>query len=192
MHLRWNASSPTANTSSSSRMSASTCDRDREAEPHVHPRRVRAHGQVDEALELGEGDDLVEPLADVAALEPVDRAAEEDVLAAGEVGVEACAELEQRADRAADLDLPVVGAKMPAISRAASSCPSRFGRRTRPTRPARRRTRRPRSAQISSGAAHLRAQDRLLEREVPVRVYAEAARDVPRRRSGPVPSRRGY
>ena len=25
MHLRWNASSPTANTSSSSRMSASTC-----------------------------------------------------------------------------------------------------------------------------------------------------------------------
>ena len=33
--------------------------RDREAEPHVHPRRVRADREVDEPLELGEGDDLV-------------------------------------------------------------------------------------------------------------------------------------
>ena len=44
-HLRWNASSPTANTSSSSSTSACDVHRDREAEPHVHPRRVRAHGQ---------------------------------------------------------------------------------------------------------------------------------------------------
>ena len=35
---------------------------DREAEPHVHARGVRAHGQVDEALELREGDDLVHVL----------------------------------------------------------------------------------------------------------------------------------
>ena len=47
--------------------------RDREAEPHVHPGRVRAHGPVDRLLELGEGDDLVEALADLRALEPVDR-----------------------------------------------------------------------------------------------------------------------
>ena len=34
--------------------------RDREPEPHRHPRRVRADGPVDRVLELGEGDDLVE------------------------------------------------------------------------------------------------------------------------------------
>ena len=78
--------------------------RDREAEPHVHPRGVRAHRPVDRLLELGEGDDLVEALADLRALQPVDRAVQEDVLAAGEVGVEACTELEQRADPPADGD----------------------------------------------------------------------------------------
>jgi hypothetical protein len=50
-------------------------------------------------LELGEGDDLVEALADLGAREALDRAVQEDVLAAGEVRVEAGAELEQRADR---------------------------------------------------------------------------------------------
>ena len=44
---------------------------DREAEPHVHARRVRADRQVDEALELREGDDLVHQLADLRALEAV-------------------------------------------------------------------------------------------------------------------------
>ena len=39
---------------------------DREAEPHVHPRRVGAHRPVDRVLELGERDDLVEALADLA------------------------------------------------------------------------------------------------------------------------------
>ena len=37
--------------------------RDGEAEPHVHAGRVRPHRQVDEPLELGERDDLVESLA---------------------------------------------------------------------------------------------------------------------------------
>ena len=39
---------------------------DREAEPHRHPRRVRPHRPVDRVLELGERDDLVEALADLA------------------------------------------------------------------------------------------------------------------------------
>src|SRR5207244_4922545 len=38
------------------------------------------------------------------ALQPVDRAVEEDVLAAREVGMEARAELEQRPDSSTDLD----------------------------------------------------------------------------------------
>ena len=44
--------------------------RDREAEPHVHPRRVRPHRQVDELLEPGERDDLVQLLADGRAASP--------------------------------------------------------------------------------------------------------------------------
>ncbi len=78
--------------------------RDREAEPHVHPGRVRPDRQVDEALELGERDDLVHQLADARAREAVDRAVQVDVLAAGEVLVEPRAELEQRGDPAAGLD----------------------------------------------------------------------------------------
>ncbi len=79
---------------------------DREAEPHRHPRRVRPHGPVDRVLDLGEGDDLVEPFADLAPAEPLDRPVEEEVLAAGEVGVEARPELEERADAAGGLDRP--------------------------------------------------------------------------------------
>ena len=37
---------------------------DREAETHVHAGGVRPHLAVDELAELGEGDDLVEPLVD--------------------------------------------------------------------------------------------------------------------------------
>ena len=37
---------------------------DGEAEPHVHARRVRAHGDVDEPLELRERDDLLQVLVD--------------------------------------------------------------------------------------------------------------------------------
>ncbi len=72
--------------------------RDREAEPHGHPGRVRPHRTVDRVLELGEGDDLVEPLPDVGPAQPLDRAVQEDVLAPGEVEVEPRAELEERAD----------------------------------------------------------------------------------------------
>src|SRR5262249_43776140 len=55
---------------------------DREAEPHVHPRRVRPNRDVEEIVELGEGDDLVDPLANVRTAEAVDRAVHVDVLPA--------------------------------------------------------------------------------------------------------------
>ena len=64
-------------------------DGDRETEPHVHARGVRADRQVDEALQLAELDDLVEAAVDLVLLEAVDRRAEVDVVAAGEVLVEA-------------------------------------------------------------------------------------------------------
>ena len=103
-HLRWNSSSPTAKTSSRSSDVGVDVRGDREAEPHVHPGRVGADGQVDEPLELGEGDDLVHALVDRLPLQAVERAVQVDVLAAREVGVEAGAELEQRRDAAAGLD----------------------------------------------------------------------------------------
>ena len=71
---------------------------DREPEPHRHSARVRADRTVDRVLDLGERDDLVEALADLGPPQALDRAVQVDVLAAAEVGVEAGAELEQRAD----------------------------------------------------------------------------------------------
>ncbi len=68
--------------------------RDGKAEAHGHTRRVGADRPVDRVLELGEGDDLVEALADLRPLETLDRAVQEDVLATGEVGMEASSELE--------------------------------------------------------------------------------------------------
>ena len=55
---------------------------DREAEPHVHPRRVGAHRQVDVVADARELHDLVHPLADLGARQAVQRAVQEDVLAA--------------------------------------------------------------------------------------------------------------
>ena len=78
--------------------------RDREPEPHEHPRGVRAHRQVDELLELGERHDLVHHLAHPRPRQAVDRAVQIDVLTAGEVRMESGAQLEERRDAAAGLD----------------------------------------------------------------------------------------
>ena len=134
-------------------------------------------GPVDRVLELGEGDDLVEALADLRALEAVDRAVQEDVLAPAEVGVEAGAELEQRADPAADLDAPDVGLMIPAIRRSSVDLPEPL----RPTRP----TASPGStasetswSACTSWALGAAAEDeQLLQAARLVRVDAEAARD---------------
>ena len=75
-------------------------DGDREPEAHVHARGVRSNWQVDEALELAELDDRVEPAVDLLFAQAVDRCAQVDVVAAGEVRVEAGAELEQCTDPA--------------------------------------------------------------------------------------------
>ena len=53
------------------------------------------------SLELGEGDDVVEAAVDARVCDmPRIDAVEVDVLAAGEIGVEAGAQLEQRGDPA--------------------------------------------------------------------------------------------
>ena len=79
-------------------------DRDREAEPHAHARRVVLELEVEELLELGEGDDLVEALARLLAREPEHDRVDEHVLARRQLGVEADAELDERRQPAVDLD----------------------------------------------------------------------------------------
>ena len=78
--------------------------RDGEAEPHGHARRVRPDGPVDRVLELSERDDLVEALANPRACQPLQHPVQLDILPAREVGMEACPELQQRADPAAGRD----------------------------------------------------------------------------------------
>ena len=151
---------------------------DREAEAHVHPRRVRAHRQVDEVLEPGEGDDLVELLADRRAAEAVDRAVEVDVLAAGQVGMEARAELEQRADPPADGD--AAGRRLDDSREQAQqrrlAGPVAADEADRAAGLDRERD----VAQRDDvGAAHAAARDeQILERAVLARIDAEAARGV--------------
>ena len=75
-----------------------------EAEPHVHARGVELHRPVDELLELGEVDDGVEGLVDLALGHAEQRAVEVDVLPAGQVLLEA-----RHPARAAPASLPADG-----------------------------------------------------------------------------------
>src|SRR5262249_39688898 len=75
-----------------------------EGEAHAHAARIVLHGRVEEALHLGEVDDLVELASDLAAFHAKDGAVEIDILAAAEFAVEAGADFEQAADPATQLD----------------------------------------------------------------------------------------
>ena len=80
-------------------------DRDREAKPHVHAGRIRLDRRVDELRELGEVDDFVEARAAISRLRQAEHdAVDEDVLASGDLGMKAGAELDERGDAAVDRD----------------------------------------------------------------------------------------
>ena len=79
-------------------------DGDRERQPHVHAGRVRLHRPVEERAELGELQDRRQPLLHLGGREPEDGGVERGVVAAGELGMEAGAELEDRGDRAVRLE----------------------------------------------------------------------------------------
>ncbi len=80
-------------------------DRDGESQPHVHPGRVGLHRRVDELLELGEFDNLVEALGHFALRQAEHDAVDEHVLAAGDFRVKPCAQFDQRGDAAADFEV---------------------------------------------------------------------------------------
>ena len=80
-------------------------DRDAEAEPRVEARRVALHRRVDQPLDIGKLHDRVELAIDLLARQAEQAGAEVDVLAAGQLGMKAGAELDQRHDVAGDAHL---------------------------------------------------------------------------------------
>ena len=84
-------------------------DGDRKAEPHEHPRRVVLDRRVDELLEPGELDDVVEPVVHMLAGHTQDGSVEEHVLASAQFRVEPGPEFEQRRHAAVDRDAALVG-----------------------------------------------------------------------------------
>ena len=85
-------------------------DHHREREPHHHPRRVVLQLEVGELAQLGEVEHRVEPPPRLAPAEPHHHAVEHDVLARGQLRVEADAELDERRQPSRDPDAPGVGA----------------------------------------------------------------------------------
>ena len=67
-----------------------------ERQPHAHPRRVVLELQVDELLEVTEGDDVGEALAHFAATEAQQHPVHQHVVAAGQLGVEPHPHLHER------------------------------------------------------------------------------------------------
>ena len=76
--------------------------RHREGEPHLHAAGIALDRRVDELLDPGEVDDLVELSPDLGAAHAEDGAVEIDVLAPGEFGMKAGADFEQAGDAALD------------------------------------------------------------------------------------------
>ena len=77
-------------------MSGSRCAAIEKPEAHVHARRVALHRRVDEVADAGELDDAFELVGDLPAPHAEDRAAQIDVLAAGQLGMEARPDFDQR------------------------------------------------------------------------------------------------
>jgi len=75
-----------------------------EVETGPHAGRIGAERHVDERPKLGESDDIVHPLADFLFTEAEIKPAQLDVLAAGELRIDAEAPAEQRRGLADDLD----------------------------------------------------------------------------------------
>ena len=74
-----------------------------EAQSHLHARGVVLDLAVDGPLQFGEGDNLVESPGHISATQTHDRAAQVDVLTAGQQRCDSRPHLDQRSDSAGDL-----------------------------------------------------------------------------------------
>ena len=79
--------------------------RNGKGQPHVHAGRVRLDGPIDELADVGKGFDIGKAPGDFLSVDAQDGAIEIDVLASGELGVEARAQLQQRGHAATNVDL---------------------------------------------------------------------------------------
>ena len=84
-------------------------DGDAEGEADLHAATVVLEFLVDEALQLGEGDDAVELLVDLLLGETEDGRIQVDIVPAGEFRIETDAQFEEGRDEAVHMDLAVVG-----------------------------------------------------------------------------------
>ena len=75
-------------------------DGDGEAQAHVHARRIMLDRHIDVIAQFGEVQDVVKKALGLLAAEAQHRGIEIDILAPGEVGVEARAQFQQGADAA--------------------------------------------------------------------------------------------
>ncbi len=82
---------------------------DGKRQPHVHAAGIILERHVGELAQPGELVDPIDQLQHPAAAEAQHRAIEQDVVGAGELGVEAGPHLDQGGDVAADRDLAGVG-----------------------------------------------------------------------------------
>jgi hypothetical protein len=76
----------------------------RKRQPYIHSTGIPFHRRIEELFDAGEVDDGVELFLDFGAFHAEDGAIEEDIFAAGEFGVEAGADFEERADAAVEFD----------------------------------------------------------------------------------------
>ena len=80
-------------------------------EPDIHTAGITLHGGVDELLDSGEGDDVVEFGGDLLPGHAEDGAIHEDVVPAGQIALKACSYLEKAADPAVDPDDSLAGGR---------------------------------------------------------------------------------
>ncbi len=102
-------------------------DRDGKAEADVHPRRVGLDRLVDELADAREFEDLVHPALDLRPGEPEQHAVDDDVLAPGDLGVKARAQLDQCRHPPADLHAPLSRPEDPADHLERSGLPRSVG-----------------------------------------------------------------
>src|SRR5262249_55946572 len=77
---------------------------DGKGQPHVHSARIGFHGLLDEFADVGEVSDVIEAGMYFGSRHAEDDAVHVDVLPAGELRVEASAELQQSGNTTGDLD----------------------------------------------------------------------------------------
>ena len=77
---------------------------DSEAEPRLHATRIMLELRIDEFLELRKGHDLIENRVDLLPAHTKEGAAEVDILATGQIRMEAGSHFEETADATPNLE----------------------------------------------------------------------------------------